>query len=405
MPTLSIVIPCYNSAKTLRESVVSCYQQNLSNDEFEIIMVDDGSSDTTKELMHTLAAEHTNIHLLFHDKNRGGGAARNTGIKTARGEFIYCLDSDNLFATDSLRPMLTYLNSAQVDGVAFYERRFFLGTNIRNYRSHLNEILGRKISLLDIFREEEPLLDNFIYRKSAYLKTAGYPEHHGFDTQCFEIRYLSAGNTVEICPDSIFYHRHGMQERSYFERVHASGMFSINFMLIYEELFHLFLPTVQTALAQFPIFDATSSQGANINAFLKGKVRQGERIFIDDYERYLAHNGVALWLQEHPETTPDTLLTHCLIAAYQLDFLTAHRLLSEHIKFHRHLSPYLTFLSARILHGIAGVPTPYLVQATLALLPKLQVHPTTVQSATLGNYIRSNTVLYRMMLLVRRLFR
>src|SRR5680860_542870 len=135
---LSIIIPCFNCESTLREAVDSCFQQNLKEADFEILMIDDGSEDKTRNVMELLAAEHKNVHLIFHKKNKGGGAARNTGIHNAKGEIIYCLDSDNVFAPYSVKPMLEYLVTSATDGVAFHERRFFLGNNKKKYKSHFN---------------------------------------------------------------------------------------------------------------------------------------------------------------------------------------------------------------------------------------------------------------------------
>ena len=164
---LSIIIPCYNCEKTLREAVDSCYTQELSNDEFEIVMVDDGSSDDTWTLMEQLATERPNIRLVFHEINKGGGAARNTGIKEAQGQIIYCLDSDNVFAPNSVLPMLDYLDEKKVDGVAFYERRFFFGTNLKRYNTHIN-ISKEIITLIDLFNKSNTLLDNFFFTKTSF---------------------------------------------------------------------------------------------------------------------------------------------------------------------------------------------------------------------------------------------
>lgn len=220
---LSIIIPCYNCAGTLKEAVDSCYRQGLADDAFEVIMVDDGSHDETRSVMEALRAEHANIRLLFHSENRGGGAARNTGIKEARGEIMYCLDSDNFFAPQSVPDMLVQLETSGMDGVAFYERRFFTGANTRRYHSHYNALRPDSFRLFDIFNNSKTLLDNFFYTKAAYQKTGGYPEHHGFDTQCFEVRFLAAGNTLAAVPNSVFWHRQAGTNKSYFVRVYESG--------------------------------------------------------------------------------------------------------------------------------------------------------------------------------------
>lgn len=392
---LSIIIPCYNCENTLHEAVDSCYLQELQDDEFEIIMVDDGSKDATREIMKQLAREYTNIRLIFHETNKGGGAARNTGIKEAHGEIIYCLDSDNIFATNSVRPILDYLKEKRVDGVAFYERRFFFGTNTKRFTCHLNTIQDRIITLLDIFNDSNTLLDNFFYTKESYLKTAGYPEHHGFDTQCFEMRYLSAGNTVRVCPNSIFYHRQAMQEKSYFERVHASGMFSVNFMLIFEDIFHLFTPEVQWELVRFPLFTNNKSYGENVLDTLKHKVQHGINIFIPDYTSFLSPTSRADWIKQVGNTTKSSQLTMVFSCLAEEKYREAQESLTVYIEGSKALTPYLEFLNLRILQGIAGTAYREAVKKTLADSENLVVRPIQTRGGIIATQLRRHQYLYQ----------
>ena len=77
---ISIIIPCYNCAKTLREAVASCYVQKLDN--FEIVMVDDGSADNTKEIMQKLASKHPEIPFNFGEYSVGGGFCIHTETRS-----------------------------------------------------------------------------------------------------------------------------------------------------------------------------------------------------------------------------------------------------------------------------------------------------------------------------------
>lgn len=392
---LSIIIPCYNCEKTLREAVASCFAQDLSIDEFEIVMVDDGSSDDTRTLMERLATERPNIRLIFHEINKGGGAARNTGIKAAAGKIIYCLDSDNVFAPNSVRPMLDYMDEKKVDGVAFYERRFFFGTNLKRYNTHINTA-KEIITLIDLFNKSNTLLDNFFFTKESYLKTAGYPEHHGFDTQSFEMRYLLVGNTVSVCPNSIFYHRQAMQEKSYFERVHASGMFSVNFMLIFEDIFHLFTPEIQKILITFPLFKQNKSYGENILDTLKKKVKNGENIFIPNYTLFLIENGRTKWINESSDTdNPYRQLVQVFSDLTNNEYKIAQEHLTSHIEKNKLLTSYLEFLSLRILHGIAGIPYADSIKRTIADTTALQITPLSTRGSIITNWLRKHQSLYQ----------
>ncbi len=249
---LSVVIPCYNSEATLAEAVESCFTQGL--DSFEIVMVDDGSQDGTRDLMESLARKRAEIRTVYHSQNKGGGAARNTGIAAARGRLIYCLDSDNVLDAGSLRKLTDYLDRKGADGVSFHERRFFSGNNLGHYSPLVANVLDRPITLADLFTEPAVLLDNFLFTKESFLRTQGFPEHHGFDTQGYEMRYLKPGNRVFVCPDSAFYHRQLAKGESYFEREYNKGNFSLFYYLSVEDIFELLHPKAQEFVAKYDVF-------------------------------------------------------------------------------------------------------------------------------------------------------
>lgn len=91
-PMVSIIIPIYNSQNTIRESVLSCLNQNYSN--YEIIVVDDGSTDRSSNILNEFSDRISYVYI----ENRGVSAARNLGISKAHGEYIVFCDSDDIVA-------------------------------------------------------------------------------------------------------------------------------------------------------------------------------------------------------------------------------------------------------------------------------------------------------------------
>ncbi len=274
---LSIIIPCYNCSDTLIDSVESCYSgESLEN--FEIVMVDDGSTDNTIEVMKKLASKYKEISLFFHEVNKGGGAARNTGIKNSKGEIIFCLDSDNILDPGSLNKMINYLLEKKVDGVAFGERRFFHSSNRNKFTSTFYSILEKPIIIDNFFDDSGILLDNFLFTKESFLKTEGYPEHHGFDTQSFEMRYTSSGNILHICPGVFFYHRQNHNKPSYFEREFNKGNFSVNYYFAIEDIWFLFSKYAKKEIISYDIFN-NSSFSENIVILLQ-KLYKDKKLFI-----------------------------------------------------------------------------------------------------------------------------
>jgi hypothetical protein len=100
-PTVTVVIPAHNRAGTIPAAIESVRGQSF--EDIEIIVVDDGSTDGTADVARSIALGEPRLRVLSHPLNRGAQAARNTGIRAARGERIAFLDSDDRYYPDSIR--------------------------------------------------------------------------------------------------------------------------------------------------------------------------------------------------------------------------------------------------------------------------------------------------------------
>lgn len=103
-PAVSVVIPCYNCEKYIRITIESVLHQTMKD--FEIIVVDDCSTDRSYEIVREMASEDPRIRVLKNEANQGVAAARNKGIEAAEGEKIALLDSDDLWLEDKLERQL-----------------------------------------------------------------------------------------------------------------------------------------------------------------------------------------------------------------------------------------------------------------------------------------------------------
>ena len=95
MTKLSIIIPAYNASKYIEKCIDSVLNQGIPSDCYEIIIVNDGSTDNTVELAQRYISKFQNIKL-FTQENHGQSAARNKGIDVATGEYIAFVDADDL---------------------------------------------------------------------------------------------------------------------------------------------------------------------------------------------------------------------------------------------------------------------------------------------------------------------
>ena len=110
-PMISVIIPAYNRAATIFRAIQSVLVQSFQD--FEVIVVDDGSTDSTCDIVKN--APDQRIYLLRHEKNLGAAAARNTGMKAARGAYIAWLDSDDEWMPEKLEIQLQALMKASPD--------------------------------------------------------------------------------------------------------------------------------------------------------------------------------------------------------------------------------------------------------------------------------------------------
>ncbi len=260
MPKLSIIIPCYNCELTLREAVESCYKQGFANSEFEVILVDDKSTDSTKEVMDDLSKNNSNIKLFYHDKNLGGGCTRNTAVAQSLGEIIFCLDSDDLLPPDTLKKMSDFLLEKNCDGVCFNYSKKFRGDNPEEI-IHIDtfEYSDSPIPLTSLLlpgNALSPVVLVFMYTKTAFKKIGGYPTYHGFDTQGFGWRFLSAGLKAFICNGSTYLHRVEFT-KSYYLREYLAGKANHNNQCILMEHLVLFNPEVRKIITSFDTSDFT----------------------------------------------------------------------------------------------------------------------------------------------------
>lgn len=117
MILLSIIIPVYNVELFVEKCIRSCETQDINKDEYEIIVVNDGSTDNSLNIVNDLARRFPNIRV-FSQSNAGLSAARNKGIQNARGDYIMFVDSDDWIAEKCLGKICSKLKIEQPDALA-----------------------------------------------------------------------------------------------------------------------------------------------------------------------------------------------------------------------------------------------------------------------------------------------
>ncbi len=369
-PELTIIIPCYNCVQTLKEAVDSCYVQNL--DSFEIVMVDDGSTDGTYALMEDLKRQRDNIRIFKNEKNLGGGATRNKAVQEAQADIIFCLDSDDVLPPNTLEIMLRKLKEKKLDGITFQGGISFNKKTPKESGKKYNFdlITDTDIKIESFFKGDAiGVTANFMYTKQSFLKSYGYPTHHNFDTQGFGFRYLLAGNKAQVCPGAFFYQRQFSKDFSYFERSYNSGELSLNYFLIFIEAFELFNDNIKKFLFSFDIFQSNKLNQKNIFSILIQMYKDNSDVFFNSQNRFLNHQDTLfsprIWTSIAIDSTlekiekdvvisksKNLLLTHLVLSRQQEDkrvSLTQKKLVELTVKpiEHRSTRPSITLRIVR----------------------------------------------------------
>ena len=178
-PLFSIIIPTYNRADLIVRTVQSVLDQTYKS--FEIIIVDDGSTDNTEAVLQPLLQKHPNI-FYFKKKNEERGAARNFGTSHAKGSYVTFLDSDDIFYPDALEEaarMIEHHHLPEVFHVAF-ELVTPQGAVIRKYNDINRELnlhllkKGNTLGCMGVFIKREIALRNLFIEDRELAGTEDY---------------------------------------------------------------------------------------------------------------------------------------------------------------------------------------------------------------------------------------
>ena len=119
MIRVSFILPCYNVAPYFGRCIESIEHQDIPQAEYEVICVDDCSTDNTVEVIKEYQKQYPNIRLICHAENKNAGGARNTALDAAKGEYIWCIDPDDSIPTDVLGALIKKAEKNQLDILLF----------------------------------------------------------------------------------------------------------------------------------------------------------------------------------------------------------------------------------------------------------------------------------------------
>ncbi|MFH0891128.1 MAG: glycosyltransferase [Candidatus Liptonbacteria bacterium] len=173
MLKVSIILPCYNGAKYLPRAIKSVFGQTLEN--WELIVVDDGSSDGAPSLVAEFANQNPKIKLVRNEKNLGIQKSLNRGLVVARGEYVARVDDDDEWVDkDKLKKQVEYLDANPDCGL--------IGTGVIEVDENNKELFRYRQPLTDADVRKKILKQNcfthssVMFRRRAVIELGGYPE-------------------------------------------------------------------------------------------------------------------------------------------------------------------------------------------------------------------------------------
>ena len=202
---VSVIIPAYNAEKTIGKLLNALGNQTYSKEDLEVIIVNDGSIDATKDICSNFCATHSNFTLI-NKQNGGVSSARNVGLKYATGEYVTFFDSDDICANDIIEKMAKTMDQTGCDlvccGIA--EKS---GGQVEKYGFKGN-------TLFDLKKDKDtyvkffnaywlPVVWNKLYKRD--LITQGFVEGISYDEDTiFNLNYMEKVHKVACLKDDLY---------------------------------------------------------------------------------------------------------------------------------------------------------------------------------------------------------
>jgi glycosyltransferase involved in cell wall biosynthesis len=214
-------------------------ETNFNTDD-ELIIVNDCSTDDTAAVLNRLKTVYPGIKVITHIRNKGGGAARNTAVEDASNELLFCLDSDNILAVNSITPLKEHLYDTGADIASFQEMRYFNSDDCTDtqYTWKFLPVTSLKDFMAD--HKNPGSSGNYLFTKKSWINAKGYPDYAGaLDTWGFCFNQLVSGSKMVSLSGSFYFHRYGTA--SYYIRDMNSRNMSIaalQIILPYYKMIH-----------------------------------------------------------------------------------------------------------------------------------------------------------------------
>lgn len=202
LPSVSILVPAHNEEQYIEMCLKSLLNINYPKHLFEIIVIDDASTDKTSEIVK----KFKKVKLLRNKTNKGKAYSLNKAIKIAKGEIIACIDADSIVEKDILMKMVGYFEDKKVASVTpalkvFKPRNWLEKIQATEYL--LNIFLRKSLDLIDSIHVTPGVFS--LYRKSVLEEVGGFDENNLTEDMEIALKIQSAGYRITNCLDAVSY--------------------------------------------------------------------------------------------------------------------------------------------------------------------------------------------------------
>lgn len=211
---LSIIIPFYNSASYIGRCLDTVYNQDIPEDLYEVICIDDCSPDHTKDIVHEYQKCHSNLRMIEHAVNKMQGETRNTGIRNAQGEYIWFVDPDDFIKENCLKAIVDMLENDNLDVLNFDFFDFYDSNKILpNSISKETELIKGKVWLNELNQnfDENASPWRRIIRKNLLLEKKIFFSPRRYEDQDFSLIVVYSALNFRHINQYLYYYYHNPQ--------------------------------------------------------------------------------------------------------------------------------------------------------------------------------------------------
>ena len=200
---ISVIVPNYNNANFLPSCLDSILCQTHSN--LEIIVVDDGSTDNSKDVLRKYKDKDKRIQIIYN-KHSGLSETRNTGLRKAKGEYIGFIDSDDAIENDFYKKLYKNALHSNAD-ITMTSTKLFINGNyigiLQPYATSLATTLEKKIAIL----RGGGVCDKLYKRSFLIENNISFPSGKNYEGNLFLLKAVYFANKLYFCPDSFYIYK------------------------------------------------------------------------------------------------------------------------------------------------------------------------------------------------------